>query len=141
MGLDISEKCIEIAKERFPEIRFEIGDFTKMKYEDNYFDGLVSYYSIIDTPVQYLDKVLKEFNRVLKKDGYLLLVVKEGETGGYEEDLLGIKTKIYYSVFTKAQIEDALSNAGFENIRTIQRKPYPNEIQLERIYSISKKIS
>ena len=85
IGMDISEKCIEIAKGNFPEIRFETGDFTKMKYEDEYFDGLVSYYSIIDTPVQYLDKVLKEFNRVLKKDGYLLLVVKEGNTEGYEK--------------------------------------------------------
>ena len=139
IGVDISEKCIEIAKGHFPEIRFETGDFTKMKYEDEYFDGLVSYYSIIDTPVQYLDRVMKEFNRVLKKDGYLLLVVKEGNTEGYEKDLLGIKTKIYFSLFTKAQIEDALSEAGFKNIKTIQRKSYPDEIQLDRLFSISKK--
>ncbi len=89
--------------------------------------------------MQYLDKVLKEFHRVLKKDGYLLVVVKEGETKGYEENLLGIKTKIYFSLFTKVQIEGALTKAGFETVKTILRKPYPDEIQLDRIFSISKK--
>lgn len=140
VGIDISEKCIKIAKEHFPELRFETGDFTKMKYQDEYFDGIVSYYSIIDTPGCYLNEVLKEFKRVLKKDGYLLIVVKEGTTEGYEEDLLGIPTKIYYSLFTKEKIEAALTKAGFEKITTIQRKPYRDEIQIERIYSIGRKV-
>lgn len=137
IGIDISQKCIDIAKAHFPEIQLDTGDFTKMKYEDEYFDGLVSYYSIIDTPAQYLDKVLKEFKRVLKKSGYLLIVVKEGSTEGYQEELLGIKTKIYFSHFTKDQMEDALQKAGFEVIRTIQRKPYNDEIQVSRLFSIS----
>lgn len=140
VGIDISEKCIGIAKEHYPEIQFEVGDFTKMKYEDEHFDGLISYYSIIDTPVQYLNEVLKEFKRVLKKDGYLLIVVKEGAKEGYEEDLLGIKTKIYYSLFTKEQIENALAKAGFEIVRTVKREPYPEEIQIRRIFSISENL-
>jgi ubiquinone/menaquinone biosynthesis C-methylase UbiE len=75
IGIDISERCIEIAKNQYPEIHFETGDFTNLNYNDNYFDGLISYYSMIDTPKVYMSKILGEFYRVLKKDGYLLVVV------------------------------------------------------------------
>jgi ubiquinone/menaquinone biosynthesis C-methylase UbiE len=141
IGIDISDKCIEIANHNHPKIHFEIGDFAKLKYNENHFDGIISYYSIIDTPKIYLHKILKEFNRVLKRNGYLLLAVKEGETEGYEEELLGIKIKIYYSLFTKKEIKTALEKSGFENIRIVKRNPYADEIQINRIFSISKKVT
>lgn len=140
IGVDISENCIEIARRHYSKIHFETGDFTKLKYRDNYFDGLAAYYSIIDTPRVYLDKVLKEFNRILKRNGYLLLVVKEGDSEGYEEDLLGINSKIYFSLFTEKEINVVLGNNGFENLRTVRRKPYPDEIQIGRIFSVSRKM-
>lgn len=141
IGVDISENCIEIAKNLFTNIKFEVGDFTKLKHKNNHFDGIISFYSIIDTPRLYLDKLLTEFNRVLKKGGYLLLVVKEGQTEGYEEELLGIKSKIYYSLFTEKEIIDALARNGFEKVKTVRRNPYEDEIQIIRIFSISKKLS
>ncbi len=141
IGIDISEKCIEIAKYHFPQIQFETGDFAELTYKDNYFDGLISYYSIIDTPKIYVSKILKEFNRVLKKNGHLLLVVKEGETEGFEKELIGIKTNIYYSLFTEKEIKAFLDECGFGDIKIEKRKPYKDEIQVNRIFSISRKIT
>ncbi len=139
IGIDISERCIEIAQKHFPEIKFEAQDFSDLKYSDNYFDGLISYYSIIDTPKIYIDKILKEFNRVLKKNGFLLLAVKEGSREGYQNELLGIKTKIYFSLFTEEEIKTFLQGNGFEIIRLQKRNPYKDEIKINRIFSISKK--
>lgn len=141
IGIDISEKCIEIAKRHYPDIQFEAGDFTKLKYRDSSFDGLISYYSIIDTPRFYLDKVLNEFNRVLKRNGLLLLVAKEGETEGFEEELLGIKSEIYFSLFTEKEISSTLEKSGFKNIKSVRRDPYPDEIQIGRLFSISIKVT
>lgn len=141
LGIDISEKCIEIAKNHFPRIQFETGDFTKLKYRDNYFDGLISYYSLIDTPRIYLNRVFKELNRVLKKNGYLLVTVKEGETEGYENDLIGIKTEIYYSLFREEEIKTFLEKNGFDKIKTEKRIPYKDEIPINRIFSISRKVN
>lgn len=140
IGIDISEKCIGIAKNRYPAIQFETGDFTKLNYPDNHFDGLISYYSLIDTPKVYVNRVFNEFNRVLKKNGYLLLAVKEGESEGYENDLLGIKTEIYYSLFTEEELKIILAKSGFKNIRMEKRIPYEDEIQINRIFSISRKV-
>jgi len=141
IGIDISEKCVNIASENNPGIHFEVGDFLRLNYKDNYFDGIVSYYSIIHTPKKYLRNVFGEFGRVLKKHGALLVVTKEGESEGYEEELLGIKSKIYYSYFTGEEINNTLEKSGFKIIKTIKRKPYKNEIQNERIFSISKKVT
>lgn len=139
IGIDISEKCIEIANKFHPGIRFEIGDFSNLRFNDNYFDGIISYYSIVDTPKKYVKKVFKEFKRVLKDNGYLLLAVKEGSGEGFQRDLLGIEIEIYFSLFTKDEIQEYLLESGFEIIKLEERAPYPHEISINRLFTISKK--
>jgi len=135
-GIDISDKCIEIARKINPFIKFERGDISKLEYDNNYFDGIISYYSIIDTPKKFIPCILKEFKRVLKPGGYLLLVVKYGYEEGFITDLLGIKTEIYFSLFTEHEIRDYVIECGFEIIKIIIRKPYDFEIQNDRIYAV-----
>ena len=139
IGIDISEKCVEIAKRHSPGIRFEVGDMSELKYEDNYFDGLISYYSIIDTPKKYVSKVMEEYRRVMKKNGLLLLVLKEGEEEGYQKELLGIETEIYMSLFTEEETRRYLESSGFEIIKMEKRAPYKDEIKVNRIFAMSKK--
>jgi ubiquinone/menaquinone biosynthesis C-methylase UbiE len=139
IGIDISEKCIEIAKKRLPDIQFELGDFSRLKCSNDFYDGLISYYSIIDTPKIFINIILKEFNRILKKNGLLLLAVKEGSGEGYQNELLGIKTKIYFSLFTEEEIKIFLEDNGFEIIKMQKRNPYEDEIKINRIFSISRK--
>ena len=113
VGVDISEKCVELARLNNPEMKFECADIGSMPFDDNSFDGLISYYSIINTPKIYVNKIFAEFHRVLKPEGYLLIAVKAGTAEGYIDDLLGIKTKIYSALFTQAEIAGYFSEAGF----------------------------
>lgn len=138
-GIDISEKCVEIARNKFPAIRFEVGDMSGLNYDDNYFDGLISYYSLLDTPKVYLKKVLDEFHRVLKKNGILFLALKEGTEEGFQKELLGIETEIYMSLFTGEEIKEYLESSNFEIIRMEKRAPYKDEIKIDRIFAICRK--
>ena len=140
IGVDISEKCIELAKLNNPEMEFEYADISNLPFDDNSFNGLISYYSIINTPKIYIPKIFAEFRRVLKPDGYLLTVVKAGTTEGYIDDLLGIKTKSYFALFTQEEIVDYFSSAGFLLEFFDKRSPYDFEINNERIFTIGKKI-
>ncbi len=140
IGIDISEKCIELAKEHKPDVHFEVGDFSELKYGNDFFDGIISYYSIIDTPKIFIKNVLYEFKRVLKPGGVLLLTVKEGRTEGYQDELLGIETEMYFTLFTKDEIDKYLLEKRFEIIKLEQRKPYPDEIEMDRVFVIAKKI-
>jgi ubiquinone/menaquinone biosynthesis C-methylase UbiE len=140
VGVDISEKCIELAKLNNPEMKFECDDICDMPFDDNSFDGLISYYSIINTPKIYIPKIFSEFRRVLKPDGYLLVAVKAGTTEGYIDELLGIKTKTYFSLFTQEEIVNYFSQAGFLLEFFDKRNPYDFEISNERIFVIGKKV-
>ena len=140
IGVDISEKCIELAQNYNQDMKFECADIGKMPFGGNSFDGLISYYSIINTPKIYINKLFDEFHRVLATNGYLLVAVKAGTTEGYIEDLLGIKTKSYFTLFTTEEIVDYFSKAGFLLEFFDKRNPYDFEILNERIFAIGKKV-
>jgi ubiquinone/menaquinone biosynthesis C-methylase UbiE len=140
IGVDISEKCVDLARLNNPEMKFECADIGSMPFDDNLFDGLISYYSIINTPKIYIGKLFNEFRRVIKQDGYLLVAVKAGMTEGYKDELLGIKIKNYFSLFTKGEIVNYFKGAGFTLEFIDKRNPYDFEISNERIFAIGKKV-
>jgi len=140
VGVDISEECVELARLNNPEMKFECADIVNMPFDDNTFDGLISYYSIINTPKIYMSKIFDEFRRVLKPDGYLLATVKAGTAEGYIDDLLGIKIKIYSTLFTQEEIVAYFSQAGFLLEFFNKRNPYDFEINNERIFAVGKKV-
>lgn len=140
IGVDISDKCVEMARQYNPDIQFDIGDIGNLSFDDGSFDGIISYYSIIDTPKKYVHKIFDEFRRVLKPNGYLLVTVKAGTTEGYIYDLLGIKTEIYFTLFTEKDIANYFQEAGFSLEFIEMRNPYNFEISNERIFAIGKKV-
>ena len=139
IGVDISEKCIEIAQRYNPDMSFEKADIKDMPFDDNTFDGLISYYSIINTPKIHVNRILTEFHRVLKPSGYLLLAAKVGTIEGYINELLGINTKIYNALFTQDEIVNYFKEARFRIEFIDKRNPYDFEISNERIFAIGKR--
>lgn len=139
IGVDISDKCVELARRYNPKMRFERGDISNLPFEDGSFDGIIAYYSIIDTPKKYVGRLYDEFYRVLKIGGYLLVAVKAGKTEGYFDNLLGIEAEIYFTLFTKEEIAGYFENAGFLLEFIEQRNPYDFEINNERVFAIGKK--
>ena len=139
-GVDISKKCVELARFNNPDMNFECADIGSMPFDNNSFEGLISYYSIINTPKYYVNRIFAEFRRVLKPEGYLLVAVKAGTTEGYINDLLGIKTKIYSALFTQEEIVSYFSEAGFLLEFFNRRNPYDFEINNDRIFAIGKKV-
>lgn len=138
-GVDISDRCIEIAKKVNPTMNFSREDIGQLSFGENSFDGIVSYYSIIDTPKNFVENIFKEFYRVLKPGGKLLVVVKAGDTEGYESELLGIITEIYFTLFREEEIRNYFNSADFEIEYIETRNPYDFEINNQRIYSIGSK--
>lgn len=75
-GLDISEKLIEDAKRKYPEIsdHLKVGDIIKLPYQDSQFDVIISIATFHHLPTKELRlQSLSEIYRVLKPGGYLLM--------------------------------------------------------------------
>jgi len=141
VGIDISDRCIEMAKALNPDMPFKREDIMKLSFGRDAFDGIISYYSIIHTPKKSVGKIFQEFHRVLKPNGYLLVAVKAGSEEGYVHELLGIKADIYFSYFHEKEIESYFKKAAFAVEYLERRNPYDFEIKNERIFAIGRKIN
>lgn len=138
-GVDISDRCVELASEHAPEIRLIREDMLHMSFPDESFDGVISYYSIIHTPKKNVGRIFAEFNRILKPRGYLLIAVKEGDEEGIINDFLGVEAVIYFSLFNESEIKQYFSNSGFGLLFIETRNPYDFEISNRRIFAIGRK--
>lgn len=139
LGVDIAERCVELARRHNPGMEFQQGDIGNLAFPDETFDGIIAYYSIIDTPKAFVPGIFQEFRRVLKPGGRLLAAVKAGNSEGFNSDLLGMKTEIYFSAFTQEEVRSYYQAAGFLMEFLDQRQPYDFEIETERIFAIGRK--
>ncbi len=72
VGLDPSEKMLEVAKKRFKDVKFYHGFAQNLPFEKESFDIVSISFGIRN--VVEIDKAIEEFARVLKRDGILLIL-------------------------------------------------------------------
>ncbi len=139
-GIDISEKCINLAKKYNRDMAFKRMDMMNLQINDRSIDGIIAFYSIIHTPKDSIDKIFQEFKRVLKPGGKILLAVKEGKGEGLENNILDSDLSIHFSYFSKNEVEAYFGAVGFKIIFLECRTPYSDEINISRIYAIAEKV-
>lgn len=137
-GFDISKKLLEEAQKSFPEVSFTKGNMTSLPYQDNSFDILASIASFHHLKnIDERKNTLKEFYRVLKPNGILLIMVwnlwhndkyqqqKEdaqalfdsGQSESSQDfNITWGKEKInrYYYAFQLEELKNLLLNSGLE---------------------------
>jgi SAM-dependent methyltransferase len=139
VGVDIADRCVELARAANPGMRFEREDIARLTFSAGSFDGIVSYYSIIHTPKDSIGKMFDEFHRTLKPGGWLLVAVKAGTGEGYRDELLGIKTDIFFAFFAEDEIAGYFERSRFRLESIEKRNPYDFEIGNERIFAVGRK--
>ena len=72
---DNSKSALDFIKEKIPSAKFELGDMVYLPYETNFFDGVLCYQVIQHGKTKTVKKAISEIHRILKKEGYLFLVV------------------------------------------------------------------
>jgi len=118
IGIDLSKKMIDEAKKRVKKGKFKVMDFTKMSFKDETFDGVWSMAAFFHIPHENMTEVLKEMNRVLKKNGVIYVAVKEGEG---EKEVVTPKYKDQPRVFVlykQIEMEEFLKETGFSIINS-----------------------
>jgi ubiquinone/menaquinone biosynthesis C-methylase UbiE len=82
-GIDIESDFIKKARESYPKSkdRYEIGDMRKLPYKSNSFDGVVNLFTSLGCFGEAGSrKAIKEFSRVLKKGGLLVINYRSKES-------------------------------------------------------------
>ena len=108
-------------------------------FKNESFDAIIAFYSIIYTPKKYISKLFTEFNRILKTNGKLLVVVKRGSKEGIIDDEWYESSKLYFTHFMESEMRDYFVQSHFTLNVFDTRKPYDFEFDVERIYAIGTK--
>ncbi len=141
-GIDLSPGMVEQARRLNPGIPFEQGDMLDLKgVADGAFGGIAAFYSIIHIPRDRVVDALCELRRVLAPGGAALIAFHIGEDTIHADDLWGHEVNLDFLHFTRPQMKEHLSAAGFTLEEAIERDPYPPEIehQSRRAYLFARK--
>ncbi len=83
-AIDISKKMIEICKKNGVDaIKM---NFEKMKFPNQYFDGIWAYISLLHIPKKKLPHLLKKIKKMLKKNGTFFIGMRKGDFEGYKNE-------------------------------------------------------
>ena len=114
-GVDFSEAQIELAKKNVPNAQFLCEDMTKLKFPEDTFDGITSYYAIIHIPREEHASLLANFHRILKPGGLALLCLgAEDLIDDIDENYLG--TRMYWSHYDTDTYLKMMKECGFSII-------------------------
>lgn len=119
IGLDISEKLLEIARVAAPKAKFYSADMRHLSFEKEMFDGIWSCASIVHIKHKEIPDVLKGFYSMLKSGGVLYIHAKKGEGESYIEEPSMPGKKRFYSFFTAPLLKKYCEEAGFSDIEVI----------------------
>jgi SAM-dependent methyltransferase len=72
-GVDLSSVMIEVARRAHPGLRFEVGSMTDLDLADASVAGVIAFWSLIHVPDDVVPTVFRQFQRVLRPGGPLLL--------------------------------------------------------------------
>lgn len=118
--LDASEAMVKISTER--GLHSVIGDFNNLSFEDESFDGVWAYTSLLHVPKSQIDRSLSEIRRVMKPHGIFGLGLIEGESELYRESS-GVGKPRWFSFYKKEEVEKLLSEHSFEVLYFEEFKP------------------
>lgn len=127
-GMDASEGMLQEAKDRVKDGTFLIGDFYKLNFLDESFDGFWAAASFLHVPKTEIGKVLSEARRILKPEGIGFISLKQKtsiDEGVIEEEKMGGIAR-YFSFYEEDEFRTILKSNGFKVISIMKEKESDN---------------
>lgn len=128
IGIDLSNEMLNIAKRKFPGIKFERLDMRELSLEPGSFDGIFVAFSLIHIPKKDVPNILKRLYGFLKKDGIIYIAIQEGDSQEISvTEPLKPNEKIFLNINSSSEIKTLLKDAGFSIIKEYKRETKSKE--------------
>lgn len=125
-GVDLTKSMLEIARKHNKSgfVKFEIGDATHLRFEENTFDTSCISFALHDMPLTVREKVLSEMARVTKPDGVIMIVDYDLPQNKIRRALIyrliTLYESEYYKQFIDSDINTLLHTVG---VKICERVP------------------
>ncbi|ARF54061.1 class I SAM-dependent methyltransferase [Streptomyces gilvosporeus] len=123
-GVDLSPVMIDLAREAYPDLRFDVGSMDALDLPDGELGGVLSWYSLIHIPPREVPSYLAEFRRVLAPGGHVLLAFFESEGGPVVPFDHKVTTAYRWPLDELAELA---AKAGFSEVGRMLREPLEGE--------------
>ena len=125
LGIDLSPRMIDSARQRSPDIEFRVGDMRALDLPDGVLAGIVAFYSLIHIGEPEMRATLRELRRVLAPGGLLLVAFHIGEETVHRDELWGHPVSLDFRFLMPSPMVARLIEAGFVVLERVEREPYP----------------
>lgn len=134
LGIDLSKKMIEYAKKNY-QGKFKVMDFFNLKFKANTFDGIWCSSALTHVTKEDLNKLLKDFLKIIKKEGVLGIIIPKMKKRNRKKTNTRVFTMFYRYEISKYLIEsgfriissDIFSLGNINWIFVIVKKPKNND--------------
>lgn len=114
VGLDFSRRQLELASGAVPGAAHVQADMMGLPFEDDSFDAVVVYWSLIHLPLADHPTAIEEFARVLRPGGRALVCEGTDPWVGENPDWLDSGTEMGWEIAGVDATTEQLAAAGFE---------------------------
>ena len=121
VGVDFSSEMLRIAREKYPNIDFREGDMRDVSFEEGSFDAVSLAYSLFHLEDQDAYKMLGIVRSILTTEGFVFLILQEGEGTVWTDEPLKEGEKIFLNLYSENKIRNFLESIGFQ-IQYVRRK-------------------
>ncbi|MBP2056721.1 SAM-dependent methyltransferase [Streptomyces griseochromogenes] len=138
-GVDASPAMIEIARQTYPGLQFDVGSMAALDIADGVLGGVLSRWSIIHTPPRELPVILAEFHRVLAPGGHLLVGFSASDDPSHPTQVFDHTVAPAYR-WSPDHLAAMLRTAGLAEVARMVREPQPTDRrQFKEIHLLARK--
>ncbi len=119
VGIDLSDKMIEIAKRQMPAGTFITMCLEEVDQLEYLFDGIYMQAVLLHIAKKDVEASLRKIIAKLKDGGYLFVAVKQKNAEGIEEEVrteddYGYPYQRFFSYFDASEVEEYMRKCGLE---------------------------
>ncbi|OTF10324.1 class I SAM-dependent methyltransferase [Halorubrum sp. SD612] len=116
IGIDISRRGLDLARETVPEARLVHGEMSALPFAADRFDAVTAYHAVFHVERERHPEVYAEFARVLRPGGRLLTTLPGGRFETVRRGWMG--GEMFFSAPGRERTLDQLRAAGFTEVET-----------------------
>jgi SAM-dependent methyltransferase len=146
VGIDLSPAMVDIARRRYPALRFDVGSMLDLPVADGAWGGAVAMYSIIHLVAEDRRAACAELGRVVRPGGIVMIAfhisdaTHEPGDAVDNDEFLGQRIQLTMHFLRPDAIAADLGAAGFDERARLVREPDPaGEYPSRRCYLIARR--